>query len=224
MKLTNDRNTMTTTDQKPIVFVVDDDPDILAALSLLLTQENMEARTFENAEDFLAWLSENDNADLLQENNCAILDVCLPGMDGLQLQKHLHEKGILLPIIFLTGHGDIPMSVEAIKAGAENFMTKPVSREKLMDSVYAAIQKNADWYSQNLQRAAARNRLNNLTSRELEILAMTLDGLPNKIIARHLEISLRTVEHHKAHILNKTGTANTFELTRLVQNSGLIFC
>jgi FixJ family two-component response regulator len=215
---------MTTTDQKPIVFVVDDDPDILAALSLLLTQENMEARTFENAEDFLACLSANDNSALLQENNCAILDVCLPGMDGLQLQKHLHEKGILLPIIFLTGHGDIPMSVEAIKAGAENFMTKPVSREKLMDSVYAAIQKNADWYSQNLQRAAARNRLNNLTSRELEILAMTLDGLPNKLIARHLEISLRTVEHHKAHILNKTGTANTFELTRLVQDSGLIFC
>lgn len=214
---------MTTIDEKPLVLVVDDDPQICSALALLLQLENMDVETFESAEDFLRYVTSADFDSKLIIKKCAIFDICLPGMNGLNLQETLNDKGILMPIIFLTGHGDIPMSVEAIKAGAENFLTKPVSREKLMESVHSALRKGMEWLIQQQQRDAARKRLSNLTSRELEILAMTIEGLPNKLIARHLDISLRTVEHHKASILNKTEAANSVELNRLVQDSGMIF-
>ena len=214
---------MTNCDEKPLIFIVDDDPEICAALTLLLEHENMEAKTFESAEDFLVYISTIDMNSNLSLKQCAILDVYLPGMNGLQLQEILKDKGIFLPVIFLTGYGDIPTSVQAIRAGAENFLTKPVTREKLMESVHAALDKGTDWVSRQQQRDAARERFKNLTSRELEILAMTLEGLPNKLIARRLEISLRTVEHHKSNILYKTETANSFELNRLVQESGMIF-
>lgn len=212
--------------QKPIVYIVDDDPGIRSVLALMLGQEGMSAREFISAEAFLEAISgslANNGKSLVNGNSCAIVDVCMPGMDGLKLQEILSERDILLPLIFLTGQGSIPMSVNAIKAGAEDFLTKPVSREKLMACITSALQKSTTWQQENQRQEAGRKRLSTLTPREMEILSMTMDGLPNKLIARQLDISLRTVEHHKTNILSKTGTTTSLELSRLVQESGLSF-
>ncbi len=214
-------------EQKPLIFIVDDDTLLCSALQLMLEQEGMETQVFPNADAFLAaiTLSTQDFEDnpLLGRNCCAIVDVFMPGKDGLQLQEILYHQGILVPLIFLTGQGDILMSVNAMKAGAEDFLTKPVSRAKLMASVNAAIKKSISRRNQNKQLEAGRKRLSALTRRELEIMAMTVEGLPNKLIARRLDISLRTVEHHKTSILNKTGANSSIELSRLALESGMSF-
>lgn len=214
---------MSTPEQRPLVYVVDDDPEICIALALMLEHENLEVMTFECAEDFHNFYLEIKDSSHIPKQKCAIFDFSLPGIDGLQLQKILNDEDAMLPIVFLTGHGDIGKSVQAIKAGAENFLTKPVSKEKLMGNVHAALQKSLEWHNQYQEREAARKRLNSLTPRELEVLAMTLDGLPIKSIASRLEISPRTVEHHKTNILNKTETTSSIELMRLVMESGMAF-
>lgn len=198
-----------------------------SALNLMLEQEGMDTQVFSSAESFLTAfaLSEQDyeQSPLLGRNCCAIVDVFMPGKDGLQLQEIMYHQGILVPLIFLTGQGDIPMSVNAMKAGAEDFLTKPVSRAKLMASVNAAIKKSISRRNQDKQLEAGRKRLSALTPRELEIMAMTVEGMPNKVIARRLDISLRTVEHHKTNILNKTGVNSSIELSRLALESGMSF-
>jgi FixJ family two-component response regulator len=215
---------MTTAELKPLVYVVDDDPMLGPALTMMLEQEGLEVRLFNSAESFLAALAKSEASASQPSiaNSCAIVDVCMPGIDGLQLQEILCEQALLIPLIFLTGQGTIPMGVNAIKAGAEDFLTKPVSREQLMASVRAAIQKSIVWHEQNQRQMAGKKRLSTLTPREMEIVSMTIEGLPNKQIARLLDISLRTVEHHKTNILTKTGTINSLELSRLVQESGIL--
>jgi FixJ family two-component response regulator len=216
---------MKTAELKPLVFVVDDDPMLGSALAMILEQEGMEVRLFNGADTFLAALANPTETDvrLSTPNCCAVIDVCMPDIDGLQLQGILCEQAILIPLIFLTGQGSIPMSVNAIKAGAEDFLTKPVSREKLISSVHSALQKSVIWQKQKQREIVGKKRLSTLTPREMEIVSMTIEGLPNKQIARNLDISLRTVEHHKTNILNKTGTINSLELSRLVQESGMQF-
>ncbi len=214
-------------EQKPLIFIVDDDPMLSAALELMLEQEGMETQVFSNADAFLETFAlsaqDYDQSPLQGRNCCAIVDVFMPGKDGLQLQEILYHQGILVPLIFLTGQGDIPTSVSAMKAGAEDFLTKPVSRAKLMASVNAAIKKSIARHNQNKQLEAGRKRLSALTPRELEVMAMTVEGLPNKVIARRLDISLRTVEHHKTNILTKTGVSSSIELSRLALESGMAF-
>jgi FixJ family two-component response regulator len=196
------------------VYIVDDEPAIRDSLSLMIEQENIAVQTFESAEAFL-------DAYQPEQRGCAIIDVRMGGMDGMKLHEVLLERNILLPIIFLTGHGDIPMSVQAMKAGAVDFLTKPVKREKLMISVRAAIQKSEMVLSENANHQEAQARLADITEREQDVMLLAVQGLPNKHIARQLGISHRTVEIHKSKIMQKTGAINLLDLARIVHESGL---
>lgn len=197
------------------IFVVDDDPAVRDSLSLLLEQEGYTVETFASAERFLADCR-------LAPRCCAIMDIRMPGMDGLQLQGELAQRGILLPIIFLTGHGDIPQSVRAIKSGAIDFLTKPVTGKTLMESVQAALQEFDRLNMQAEENHSAMTRIATLTEREREVMRLAVDGLPNKEIARILNISHRTVEIHKARIMHKTGAETLLDLARLADAGGLL--
>ena len=196
------------------VFIVDDDRAIRDSLTLMIEQENIATKMFENAESFLAEIE-------TETHGCVILDVRMPGMDGLQIQKELLKRNIILPIIFLTGYGDIPMSVSAIKAGAVDFLTKPVKREKLLASIHNAILESENFLIKSASERNAISRLADLTDREREVMALAIQGYPNKTIARHLGISHRTVEIHKSKIMHKTGANDLLALARLVHDSGL---
>ncbi|MGV3581002.1 MAG: response regulator transcription factor [Methylophilus sp.] len=198
----------------PTVFIIDDDSGIRDALSLMIEQENIAVQTFENAETFL---------DTCQAEckGCAIVDIRMPGMDGMELHETLLKRNIHLPVIFLTGHGDIPMSVKAMKSGAIDFLTKPVTREKLLISVSAAIRESERLLTEITHHHEALSRLKELTSRERDVMLLAIQGQPNKNIARQLGISHRTVEIHKSKIMHKTGAENLLDLARIVHESGL---
>ena len=194
------------------VFIVDDDAAIRDSLSLMIEQENIAVQAFDSAETFLA-------AYQPECCGCAIVDIRMSGMDGLDLHKALLQRNILLPIIFLTGHGDIPMSVQAMKAGAVDFLTKPVTREKLLNSIRAAIQQSETVLSENANHQEALTHLVSLTERERDVMLLAVQGHPNKHIARQLGISHRTVEIHKSKIMQKTGAINLLDLARIVHES-----
>lgn len=199
---------------KATVFIVDDDPAIRDALKHMLRQDDLVVETFDSAEAFLVtcW-------SMLR--SCVIIDIRMPSMDGMQLQAELSKRGVLLPIIFLTGHGDIPLSVRAIKAGAVDFLTKPVAGAALIASVRAALMKSETLHSQAEIIHSAATRVASLTEREKEVMVLATKGLSNKEIARHLGISHRTVEIHKARIMHKTGASTLLDLARIVDASGL---
>lgn len=196
------------------VFIVDDDPAVRDSLTLLLEQEDFSVESFASAEAFLAACRSTPRA-------CVIVDIRMPGMDGMRLQDELSARGILLPVIFLTGHGDIPMSVRAIKAGAVDFLTKPVSGAALLESVGAALRESERLNTQAQANHTASTRVANLTEREREVMALAVDGLPNKEIARRLGISHRTVEIHKARVMHKTGAETVLDLARIAEACGL---
>ena len=193
-------------------FIVDDDPAIRDALSLMLEQENMAVQAFESAEAFL-------NSYQPACKGCAIIDIRMPGMDGMALHQVLLARNIALPVIFLTGHGDIPMSVQAIKAGAVDFLTKPVTREKLLASVKAAIELSETMLSHHTNHQNAVSKLAALTDRERDVMQLAVLGHTNKHIARELGISHRTVEIHKSKIMHKTGAQNLLDLVRIAHES-----
>lgn len=197
------------------VFIVDDDPAVRDSLTLMIAQEEIPVQTFASAEDFLAACS----ADTF---GCVIVDIRMPTMDGLQLQEALSQKDILLPIIFLTGHGDIPMSVRAIKAGAIDFLTKPVTRIKLLASVRTAINECERVFSAQASQQLARSLISHLTEREHDVMTLAVQGYANKEIARSLGISHRTVEIHKSKIMHKTGAINLLDLARIAHEGDLV--
>jgi FixJ family two-component response regulator len=196
------------------VLVVDDDLAVRDSLTLLLEQEDFAVESFASAEAFLA-------ACRFAPRSCAIVDIRMPGMDGMQLQAELSRRGVLLPVIFLTGHGDIPLSVRAIKAGAVDFLTKPVTGAALLESVQAALVESERLSTQSEANQTATARLACLTAREREVMALAVEGLPNKEIARRLGISHRTVEIHKARIMHKTGAETLLDLARIAEAGGL---
>lgn len=198
----------------PTVFIVDDEPAIRDSLTLMIEQETLAVEPYESAADFLAACRED-------AFGCAIIDIRMPGMDGMQLQEEMSRRGIQLPIVFLTGHGDIPMSVRAIKAGAVDFLTKPVMREKLLASVRMAIQSGEKMRQKAAKSHKMKSLLAELTEREREVMALAVGGHPNKEIARRLGISHRTVEIHKAKIMHKTGAVNLLDLARMAQEGGI---
>lgn len=193
------------------VFVVDDDPAIRDSLSLLLEQEDMTVESYESAVEFLK------NIDALTPRCCAIIDIRMPDIDGLQLQAEIINRGILLPVIFLTGHGDIPMSVRAIKSGAVDFLTKPVSGHTLLESVHVALLESERLFSRAEANHSARSVLESLTDREREVMSLAIEGQSNKEIARQLGISHRTVEIHRARVMHKTGADSLVELVRIAE-------
>lgn len=195
------------------IYLIDDDASVRDALALLLEQDDFSVEAFASATDFL---SKCETAAL---HGCAIVDLRLPGMDGLQLQEELARRGIRLPIVFLSGHGDIPTSVRAIKAGAVDFLTKPVTGEQLLESVQAALKEGERLHEQSMRQQTVAMRLASLSEREREVLFLAAEGLPNKMIARQLDISHRTVEIHKARLMHKTGAQNVLDLAHLVDAS-----
>ena len=195
---------------QPCVFIVDDDFAVRDSLQLIMETAGLDYQAFDSAEHFL----QNYCPD---KPGCLLLDVNMPGMNGDELQAELIRRNIHLPIIFLTAFGDIPMTVRTIKAGAVDFLTKPVPRKLLLERIQDALQHASRIQEQVLAEQALCNCLNSLTSRELEILPLILAGHTNKEVARHIGISYRTVEIHRARILNKTGATSLLELARLCE-------
>jgi len=196
------------------VFVVDDDPAVRDSLTLLLEGESFAVETFDSAEAFLA-------ASRSAPRSCAVVDVRMPGMDGMRLQAELSRRGIALPMIFLTGHGDIPMSVRAMKAGAVDFLIKPVTGIALLASVQAALLESDRLNSRAEVNQTALARVRCLTQREREVMVLAAGGLGNKEIARRLKISHRTVEIHRARVMHKIGAETLLDLAHIAQVSGL---
>ena len=188
-----------------IVHVVDDDDATRDAVAMLVEQHGYAVRGYASAADFLAALTP-------AVGGCAILDMRMPGMDGLELQAELARRDIAMPVVFLTGHGDIPTTVRAIKGGAVNFLTKPVKGAALLASIRAALDEGREMRAMR----DAQQRLQSLTEREREVAELALTGLPNKEIARTLGISHRTVEIHRARALHKTGANSMLDLAHLL--------
>ena len=196
------------------VLVIDDDPAVRDSLALLLEGEGMTVTAFDSVEAFLATFRP-------LPRSCAIVDVRMPRTDGLQLQEELQRRGVILPLIFLTGHGDIPLSVRAIKAGAFDFLTKPITSAVLFKKVEAALLESEALGTQAHAIQQAKACVAELTERERQVMVLALDGLSNKEIARHMNISYRTVEIHKSRVFIKTGVKTLLELSAIAQASGL---
>jgi two-component system response regulator FixJ len=197
---------------QPCVFIVEDEYPVRHSLGLIMETAGYAYQTFESAEDFLQNYCPG-------QPGCLLLDVNLPGLNGDELQAELIRRKIHLPIIFLTAYGDIPMTVRAIKAGAVDFLTKPVPRDLLIERIQAVLQHEAQSHERTADQAFCMSQQYGLTSREMEIMALVVEGYSNKEIARQLGISYRTVEIHRARILKKTGTTNPLELARLCEAS-----
>lgn len=194
---------------EPIVFVVDDDPAICESLANLLESRGLRVRTYDSAETFLAAYDP-------RQPGCAVLDVRLRGMSGLELQAHLTRDGISLPVIILTGHGDIPMAVRAAKAGAVDFLEKPVNDEVLLQRIHLALDQERRARSDRLRDHELTARLADLTPREREVMDLIVAGLPNKQVATRLNITEKTVEVHRRRVLQKMGVHSAVDLVRLV--------
>jgi FixJ family two-component response regulator len=195
------------------VFIVDDDADIRDALAMLMRAAGLQAETFASARDALQRLSRN-------ATGCLVLDVRMPGMSGIELQAELHKRRIQLPIVFLTGHGDVPHAVKAMKAGACDFIQKPLDEHRLVMAVMNALKVSANQNTlpDKLQDKLSVNaeKMYLLTAREREVLELLLLGKLSREIAEALCISLKTVEFHRANIREKLGVANTHELFMLL--------
>jgi len=196
------------------VFLVDDDPGVRRSLSRVLREEGFEVRGYESAEAFLA-------RPYTKACGCLVLDVTMPGLDGLALQRRLSEDGQRMPIVFLTGYGDIPMSVRAIKAGAVDFLTKPVASETLIAAVRAAIARDATARQAGDEAAEWARRFGSLTAREREVLAALVDGKLNKQIAADLGVVEQTVKFHRARIMERTGARTVAELMYMAAKAGV---
>jgi RNA polymerase sigma factor (sigma-70 family) len=196
------------------VFVVDDDPAVRDGLATLLETASLPVETHASAESFLAAFD-------AARPGCLVLDVGMPGCTGPQLQAELARRGSQLPIIFLTAHGDIPTSVQAMKAGALDFLTKPIDAREPLERVLQALDADRRRRDADATTRALRDSLAGLTGRERDVLGLAVAGLPNKEIARRLGISHRTVEVHRSHILLKTGAATLLGLARRANAIGL---
>jgi FixJ family two-component response regulator len=194
----------------PIVFVVDDDASVREAIRSLIMSVGLRVEAFETAREFLG-------SKLLEAPGCVVLDVRLPGLSGLDLQRELAAHAVKLPIIFITGHGDIPMSVRAMKAGAVEFLTKPFRDQDLLDAIQLALARDRDSRQQQSQIAELRARFEELTAREKEVMGLVAAGLLNKQIAGELGISEVTVKIHRAQVMKKMGAGSLADLVRMTE-------
>jgi FixJ family two-component response regulator len=197
-------------DADAIVFVVDDDPSIREAIGSLIRLEGLAVETFGTAQEFLR----RERPDL---PGCVVLDVELPGLSGLDLQRELAAHGIKLPIIFITGYGDIPMSVRAMKAGATEFLTKPFRDQDLLDAIQQALERDRAARQHFSETAELRKRFDALTSREREVMSLVVAGWLNKQIGFELKISEITVKIHRGRVMNKMGAQSLAELVRMTE-------
>jgi len=196
-------------ERQPLVAVIDDDAAARTSLRLLLKSLGLAAVAYESAATFLA-------SHDLQQPGCLLLDIRMPGMSGLELQEELNRRGSLTPIIFITGHGDVPMAVEAMQHGALDFLQKPFRDQELLDRVQRALAKDQSLRTSLLEHDAIRRRLDSLTEREHDVLELVTVGAPNKIIAHKLGISQRTVEIHRARVMEKMSADSLAQLVHMI--------
>jgi FixJ family two-component response regulator len=192
----------------PTVFVVDDDDAVRDSLALLLESVGQESKAFGNATDFLAVYDPD-------QPGCLILDIRMPGMSGLELQERLNALGAILPTIFITGHGDVPLAVKAMRGGAIDFLQKPYSEQELLDRVNQAIAADGERRRELADRLEIAARFERLTPREREVLDLILDGQRNKNAASALGVSQRTIEIHRARVMEKTGASSFAHLMKM---------
>jgi two-component system, LuxR family, response regulator FixJ len=197
----------------PTVYVVDDDEAVRNSLTLLLKSHGMATTAYASATEFLTAYDP-------QQPGCAIFDVRMPGMSGLDLQHELNRRGTIIPVIFITGHGDVPMAVEAMQNGAFDFLQKPFGDMDLCDRVRRAMTHDRANREQLENKDQLRSRVATLTPREREVLTLVTAGKPNKIMAAELGVSQRTVEIHRAHVMEKMGTSSLAQLVRMMVAMG----
>jgi FixJ family two-component response regulator len=200
-------------EERAVVFVIDDDPSMRLALEDLVSTVGLDVRTFTAPQEFLQ--SKPPDAP-----GCLVLDVRLPGMSGLTFQKELAKEGVTLPVIFITGHGDIPMSVRAMKAGAVEFLSKPFHDQDLLDAVHAAIERDRKRRREAMGLAELRERFATLTERERQIMMVVVIGRPNKQIAAELGLSEMTVKVHRGQVMRKMHAGSLPELVRMADRLG----
>ncbi len=194
---------------EPTVFVIDDDKAVRHFLRGLIASVNLRVEAFASAQEVLA-------AYRSSSPGCLLLDIRMPGMSGLELQQELSVRGIDLPVIVLTGHGNVQVAVHAMKAGAVDFIEKPFNNELLLDRVQKAVAKSVDTYEDRIKRDEILNRRKLLTPRERQVLDLVVAGESNKGIARHLHISEKTVEIHRAHVMGKMQAKSLADLVKIV--------
>jgi len=195
----------------PTIFVVDDDEGVRNSLRFLLKSVGLMTRALSSASEFL-------DSYRPSQPGCLVLDVRMPGMSGLELQEQLNLRGATIPVIFITGHGDVPMAVEAMQHGAFDFLQKPFRDQDLIDRIQRALARDAKSRTALAQHAKIRRRIESLTPREREVLALVTRGMPNKVMAAELGVSQRTVEIHRARVMEKSGAASLAQLVRMVMD------
>jgi FixJ family two-component response regulator len=194
--------------RKPVIYVVDDDEGMRRALTVLMTTVGYQAMVFAKPTDFLEKYDPEQHA-------CVVLDVRMPGMSGLEVQQQLNRRGSILPVILVTGHGDIPMAVQAMKDGAFDFLQKPFRDQDLLDRINAAVKQDGENRAMLEQLADLKRRAESLTPREREVMGLVVDGKANKVIAIDLGLSERTVEIHRANVMEKMGARSVAHLVKM---------
>lgn len=196
-------------DSSPTIFVVDDDEAVRDSLGLLMQSVGLPVETFDSCQAFLDVYTE-------ERSGCLLLDIRMPGMNGIRLQAELLERQSTLPIIFITGHGDIPMAVEAIKRGAADFIPKPFRDQELLDRVDKVLNDDRKSREDQQENEAINQRIDSLTQRESEVMRLMVDGKANKVIAIELHISQRTIETHRARVMEKMQATSFAHLVSMV--------
>jgi len=197
-----------------IIYIVDDDVSVGRALSLLLKSHGFKVKTFMSAKDFLAFKH-------FKLPSCLILDIQLPDINGLLLQEIMEQRGISIPIVFISGHGDIPMSVKGMKAGAVDFLPKPFTKQKLLDAVTLAIVKNKIQIKEQIAISKIKRRIKTLTPQELEVFRLVAKGMLSKQIARRRGTVLQTIKVHRGRVMQKMQAKTVTELIHFAQKAGI---
>ena len=194
--------------EQPTVFIVDDDPAIRFAMQALMDSVNIEHEIYSSGDEFLEKVDDH-------RAGCLVLDIRMPGLGGLELQEELIKRDSTLPIIFITGHGDVPMAVDAMQKGAVDFIQKPFRDQDLLDRIREALKTDAERREEQQKHAEVAERLARLTNREREVFDLVVTGKPNKVIAYELGVSQRTVEIHRARVMEKMQARSLADLVKM---------